>query len=376
MSLRCDYFESDRCRSCVSIRSPYDEQLASKQAALAAAFSAWPALTWLPPVASATSGFRSKAKMAVGGSAASPTLGLVDLVGGTQDLAECLLYPPALQIAFEPIKRFISAARLPPYDLQTRRGELKFVLLTLAEHSGNLMLRFVLRSTDFLPAIRRALPDLIEHLPSLAVVSANVQPLPAAIVEGPIEIALSDQQHLRIVLNDLPFYLRPRGFFQTNGAVAAALYRQARRWAGALQPTSVSDLFCGVGGFALHCADLPAEVSGIEVSAEAIEGARRSARELGRDNLTFVVGDAAGLQLPERGAAELVIVNPPRRGIGTELCAQIERSDAGGLIYSSCNPRSLLDDLRRMPSFAPREAQLFDMFPHTDHCETLVLLTR
>lgn len=377
MSVHCAYFDAQRCRSCSDIELPYADQLARKQLGLQKQLADWPDLHWLPPVASAVRGFRSKAKMAVGGSVESPTLGLLDAQGHAEDLADCLLYPPALSIAFSPIKRFIGAARLTPYDITSRRGELKFVLLTLAEHSGELMLRFVLRSREALGRMQLALPSLRANLPQLRVISVNLQPVPAAIIEGSEEIALSECQHLRIELNGVPFFLRPRGFFQTNQPVAAALYRQAQDWVSHCAPTRVWDLFCGVGGFAAHCSDESRAVHGIELSEEAIEGARLCASEMGLPKLTFEARDAAAqLTFPVDGCPDLVIVNPPRRGIGSDLCAALDSSSVGWLIYSSCNPVSLAADLRRMPSLQPREARLLDMFPHTSHSETLVLLER
>ena len=74
--------------------------------------------------------------------------------------------------------------------------------------------------------------------------------------------------------------------------------------------------------------------------------------------------------------ADAIVVNPPRRGLGPELCAGIEGSGADVLIYSSCNVETLAADLARLPSFEPLEAQLLDLFPHTAHFETLLLLKR
>lgn len=374
MSLRCDYFESGRCGSCVDIRLPYPEQLARKALAVQVELGDWPGLRWLPPVASPPAGFRGKAKMAVSGSVDAPQLGLADAAGHDVDLSDCLLYPPALAVAFAPIKDFIRAARIPPYDIRGRRGELKFVLLSLAEHSGELMLRLVLRSREALPRIERTLPALRAALPQLRVISANLQPLPAAVLEGPVEIPLSAEQHLRLQVNGRGLWLRPRSFFQTNPAIAAALYRQAERWVEACSPDRVWDLFCGVGGFALHCANGRREVRGVEVSEEAVEAAQRAARERGDPYLQFEVRDAGSMHLPAAGGPDLLIVNPPRRGIGEALCEAIQARPPGWLIYSSCNARTLAADLRRMHCMQPIEAQVLDMFPHTPHAESLVLL--
>ncbi|MEW5972760.1 MAG: 23S rRNA (uracil(747)-C(5))-methyltransferase RlmC [Pseudomonadota bacterium] len=375
--ITCHHHKAGRCRSCTLIERPYAEQLQHKQQACRAALVAWPELTWRPPVASADMGFRNKAKMVVSGTAEAPLLGILDPSGRGVDLSDCPLYPPAMQAAFGPIRGFIRLARLPPYDVPGRRGELKYVLLTRCEQSGEMMLRLVLRSRAMLGAIRAQLPGLLERLPGLKVVSVNLQPEHKAILEGEEEIVLTEQQSLTMWLNDLPLHLRPKSFFQTNSAVAAALYATARDWVAEIAPQGMWDLFCGVGGFALHCAPhVRGTVTGIEVSLEAIESARLSAAELGLNHTEFRALTAADFALGQAQVPELVLVNPPRRGIGAELCAFLESSAARWLVYSSCNPASLADDLARLPSFTPVRAKLFDIFPHTAHSEVLVLLQR
>src|SRR5690606_23314899 len=132
----------------------------------------------------------------------------------------------------------------------------------------------------------------------IAVASANVLPEHKAVLEGDVEIPLTESQHLRMVLGGVPLYLRPQGFFQTNSEIAAALYAQAATWVRGLAPSSLWDLYCGVGGFALHSARSVGggrEVSdgggaggahtvvGVETSPEAVLAARRSAAEAGVD---------------------------------------------------------------------------------------------
>lgn len=371
--VQCPHFAAARCRSCGWIERAYAEQLADKQA-LAEARIRGSRLRWLPPMASAPGGFRNKAKMAIGGTVAAPVLGLVDLEDHAVDLADCLLYPPALQVAFEPLRELIRAARITPYSLAERRGELKYLLLTIAP-SGELGLRFVLRSREPLSRIEKHLPALRTALPALGPVSVNLQPEHKAVLEGETELLLPGPDSLRMVLNGIPLHLKPRSFFQTHTELAAALYAQAARWVAALKPARLLDLYCGVGGFALHCAPHAGEVIGREISAEAIASAQRSASELGLSNMRFEVADASAAAAVA-GDADAILVNPPRRGIGVELSAAIEACPARTLIYSSCNVDSLAADLARLASFEPVEAQVLDLFPHTSHFEILVLLRR
>lgn len=375
--MHCHHFQSGRCRSCTLIEQPYAAQLAGKQRLCKDALSAWPGLTWRDPLASPEAGFRNKAKMVASGTEDAPVLGIIDAQGQGVDLRDCPLYPPAMQAAFDPIIDLIQAVSLEPYDVPVRRGELKYVLLTRCDQSGEMMLRFVLRSRGFIAAIRAQLHVLQAALPLLRVISVNLQPEHKAIVEGDEEVVLTEQQTLTMWLNDMPLHLRPRSFFQTNSHVAAALYREAAGWVGEIRPKGMWDLFCGVGGFALHCAAyVDGVVTGIEVSAEAIESARQTASELGLSNTIFRALQAADFALGQAEVPELVLVNPPRRGIGPELCAFLDASAAKWLIYSSCNPVSLAHDLACLTSFDPVRARLFDIFPHTTHSEVLVLLRR
>lgn len=375
--MHCSHYAAGRCRSCSLIEQLYAEQLAAKVAHCRGLLAAYDEVEWLSPVASAKAGFRNKAKMAVSGSYERPVLGIVDGRGQGVSLVDCPLYPSALRDCFAPLEAFIRLARIAPYDIAARRGELKHVLVTLAEHSGELMVRLVLRSQEPLGRIRKHLPELQAALPGLRVASVNLQPVHKAVLEGDQEIVLTEQASLTMRLNGIPLHLRPMSFFQTNTAVAAALYRQAREWVEELGPDSVWDLFCGVGGFALHVADGRRKVTGIELSTEAIASAEQSRNEIGLERVRFRALDAADFAVCNPEVPDLVIVNPPRRGIGPELCDFLDQSAAvRWVIYSSCNAETLARDLARMTSLRLRRARLLDMFPHTAHYEVITLLER
>lgn len=373
--MHCSYFAAERCHSCTLIEQPYGEQLAGKQRQGEDALGDPSELQWIPPLASRESGFRNKAKMVVGGTAHQPTLGILDAEARGVDLQDCGLYTPGIHAAFPLLAAFITQADLTPYDIPRRTGELKYVLVTESP-DGELMLRLVLRSQEPVARIRKHLPALMQALPRLRVVSVNLLPEHKAIVEGEREIVLTEQETLRMRVNGIDMHLRPQSFFQTNTEVAAALYRQAQEWVSERAPASIWDLYCGVGGFALHCAGAGRDVIGIETSREAVASAEQSARQAGLRRVVFQAGDATAFALGADEAPELVIVNPPRRGLGGELCRWLESSSVQQVIYSSCHAESLARDLAAMPSLRPRRARLFDMFPQTAHFEVLALLER
>ncbi|WP_426243820.1 23S rRNA (uracil(747)-C(5))-methyltransferase RlmC [Nocardioides sp. LHG3406-4] len=372
--MQCHHHDAHRCGSCTLLQVAYADQVSDKEAHCRSLVAA-PGLTWLPPVTGPESAFRNKAKMVVAGTVDEPTIGILDAAGEGVDLRDCGLHSPGLQAALPVLSSFVTTARLTPYDIAERRGELKHLLVTEAP-SGGLMVRLVLRSQEPVTRIRKHLPALQAALPRLCVVSVNLQPEHKAVLEGPDEIVLTPAETLTMRIGDLDLHLRPQSFFQTNTEVATALYRQARTWVDAVAPASLWDLYCGVGGFALHCAAPGRTVTGIEVSAPAVESAGLSARQARLPGVSFVAADATAYALGVSRAPELVIVNPPRRGIGADLATWLEASEVGHVVYSSCNAESLARDLALMPSLRPVEAVLLDMFPQTRHYEVMVLLSR
>jgi 23S rRNA (uracil747-C5)-methyltransferase len=449
--MQCDYFDAGLCRSCTLLDRPYPVQVADKEARVLDLLGARHApATWLPTLTSPESGFRNKAKMVVGGTIDEPTLGILDGRGQGVDLRGCGLHTEGIQAALPTLAAFVTRARLLPYDVPRRRGEAKYVHVTESP-SGELMVRFVLRSEQALPRLRAELPWLLDELPQVAVVSVNLLPEHKAVLEGADEIVLTERETLTMRLGAVDLELRPQSFFQTNTAIAAGLYAQAAEWVDDLDPARVWDLYCGVGGFALHVA-LPGagrtsrhdhrEVVGIETSEEAVASARGSARRAGLEHVRFAADDATrfatssgsgsagpgtsgaassgsassgsgtassgsgsagpstsgaassgsgsrtapsgpGTAPPEAASSgsgtappELVIVNPPRRGIGAVLAGWLEESAVEHVVYSSCNPVTLASDLDAMPSFEVVAARVFDMFPQTPHLEAMALLRR
>lgn len=431
--LPCAHYDAGRCRSCtllpVRTRTRIDdlqEQLSQLLAPFAQAAPPQDADSqavpvqdaphlsrapspWRAPVRSPEAGFRNKAKMVAGGTAEAPTLGLVDVEGHGIDLSDCPLYPPAIHAALAALPALIRRAQVSPYDVARRRGELKHVLIT-ASPDGELMVRFVLRTARPAPRLQEHIALLTDPVAAngfqVRVVTANIQPEHAAVLEGPDEIHLHGDEALTVRQGRIPLRVRPQSFLQTNTHVASQLYEQVASWVDDCAPAEAAaaealaatqrdspfvvwDLFCGVGGFALHCAkpigDASRKVLGVEVSEQAIDSATRTAQDLGLD-VEFTTADAALFATGDEdgGAArdehahrpDLLIVNPPRRGLGRDLAAWVEGSRVRDVIYSSCNPTTLAHDLQTMSSYRITAARLLDMFPHTAHAEVVVRLRR
>ncbi len=368
----CAYYDAHECRSCGWIDYHYSEQLSLKTDQLQALLNPFNPHSYLKPVTSQLLGFRNKAKMVAIPTASGIILGL----DSETSLVACGLYDVAMQRLLEYLQTWLNELGIKGYDIAKRKGELKYVLLTRSAYNGSMMLRFVLRSHGIISRLQKGLSTLQEAFPDLKVVTANIQPIHMAILEGDEEIFLTDAQRLEEQFNGIPLYIRPKSFFQTNPEVASKLYKTAAEWVNEEETATLWDLFCGVGGFALHCHAPDRQIVGIEIENEAIECAKASAEKLGIESLEFKALDAASFMFESQGSPDVLIVNPPRRGLGEQLCKWITKIKPARIIYSSCNPLSLSDDLKRLAHYTPNRVQLFDMFPHTAHYEVLVELTR
>lgn len=375
MNSFCSYFNQGICRSCSIIELSYAEQIYSKELTLVEALGV--SVNLQPTVKSRELGFRNKAKITVTGSIDQPILGLSgeDNLDQGREILSCPVHHPKINDLLLKLKYFVTEAKLIPYSISEMKGELKGFIIFYSEISDEMYLRFILRSQESITRLQKFLPRLIQEAPHLKVVSANIQPIPHAILEGEFEIILTQNDHLNHVLENETIDLGPRAFVQTNQEVATRLYQTAAKWVQELNINKFSELFCGQGAFSFFAAPVIESGLGIEINPEAIKRAQETARKRGLSHLNFIAADASGIQKElEKFSPNLVLVNPPRRGLGKS----VELLLAGNyqyLIYSSCSHETLALDFERLKgNYEIVKSQIFDMFPHTKHFETLVLL--
>ena len=179
----------------------------------------------------------------------------------------------------------------------------------------------------------------------------------------------------------LKFRLSIPSFYQVNRAQAERLYGKAVEFAGLTGQETVLDLYCGAGTITLSMAAHAARVIGAEIVPEAIENAQENARLNGVTNAEFFCGDAGAVA--QRLAAQqlrpdVVVVDPPRKGLGEEVIPVIAAMGPERVVYVSCDPGTLARDVKRFAGLGYRtvRAAAVDMFPRTRHVETIVLLQR
>lgn len=377
----CAYYSDGRCRSCALLGVVPGTRVASKESRVLETLTRHgvkaegvehlriPAHPW---------GSRSKVKLSVTGTIDAPIIGIVRSDLTSEDLSNCPLTPPHIQELIVGVRAFIKEAQLNPYNIKERTGELKQIIVTSNHDASQGILRFVLRSTESVSRIRKSFPSLMSAYPWVRVVSCNIQPLPAAILEGPEEVILTEAKTIEITYNQIPLTFSPQSFMQVTHEVAEALYARAARYVAAREYSEALDLFCGVGGFSLSLASSVKHVRGVEFSSSAVESAQSTARRLSIKNASFTADDVERfLERDDIGTPDLVIANPPRRGLSPAIISSLKKVSPRTILYSSCNPETFARDIHALSDrYDLKQISLFDMFAMTEHCEVLGVLRR
>ena len=254
----CGYFNRGECRSCSEIDRSPSEQIAAKEARIRSSlnFFSTENLPILASVRSEPKAFRNRAKMSVTGTLADPRIGLIgaENLDDGRSLLECPIHHPELNRFLLAMPDFIREYRLIPYRIGEKTGELKSLIAFYSPSSHEMYVRFVLRSQECVSRLRKALPKLQADFPALVCVSANLQPIPHAILEGPEEIFLTGRRTITHRLGEFSFRLSPQTFVQTNVEVATQLYREVAKWVAEAKPSKMLELYCGQGAFSFFTA--------------------------------------------------------------------------------------------------------------------------
>lgn len=377
METFCRYFNQNICKSCDLITFNYIDQIKFKEEKLIKGLEGLKFPPLEPTVSSPELGFRNKAKFSVTGTIDNPVIGLIgeESPDMGRELLECSLHVAQINQLLPEFKNFIKLAGLHPYSIQERKGELKGIIIFHSIRSQETYARFILRSKEALDRIRKHLSYLTGKFPHLKCISVNIQPVPHAILEGEEEIFMTEKTFIQHQLGQVVFSLDPKAFVQTNQTVAEKLYATAAQWVKNAGSSLFMELYCGQGAFSFFAAPFIKRGLGIEINPQAVQTANRTATENDFTHLEFRSADAAQVREDIKSfGPDLILVNPPRRGLAAATDLLLEASPET-VIYSSCNHETLTLDLKRLTSkYEIQAIQIFDMFPHTSHFETLVKL--
>ena len=325
-------------------------------------------------------GYRNKAQYPVASKKGRAYAGFFR--AGTHQVVEnegCLILPREADQVKKIVIDYVNHYRIPAYDEESHKGLLRHIYVRRGAVSRQVLVCLVVNGRK-LPHVE----DLIERLRKVSgftslVLSVNSRP--GNTILGDEFITLYGPGYIEDTLCGLDFRLSPRSFYQVNHHQAQRLYEAAITQAGITKDDLVLDLYCGVGTITLAMAKAAGKVIGVEVIEQAVQDARENALRNGIENAEFFCGDAgkAALDLEARGIrADVVVVDPPRKGLNADTIEALHRMSPRRIVYVSCDPATLARDvaLLKQRGYQLQSAQAADLFPRCAHVETVVLLSR
>ncbi len=279
------------------------------------------------------------------------------------------------------IRSLLKAFRLRPYDEDTGRGLLRHVLVKRGFGTGEILVALV-TGTPVFTARKHFVEELLKLHPEITTVVQNVNPGKTSMVLGQNEKTLYGPGYITDILCGCRFRISARSFYQINPVQTQVLYTKAMEFAGLTGKERVLDAYCGVGTIGIVAAKSGAgQVLGVELNRDAVRDAIANAKENGVKNCFFTCGDAGNFMEEaalERDKFDVVFLDPPRAGASREFLTALCSLSPQRAVYISCNPETLGRDLSFLNAnhYRARRIQPVDMFPHTRHIETIVLLQR
>ena len=301
---------------------------------------------------------------------------------GTHDVVEnqrCLILPAETDRVKDAVMDYVNKFKVSVYDETTGRGLLRHIYVRRGAVSGQILVCLVCNGRT-LPKVPELLKRL-ETIPGFTTLVLSVNQKKGNAVLGEEFITLHGPGYIEDTLCGLTFRLSPRSFYQVNHHQAQRLYRAAIGQAEITKEDTVLDLYCGVGTITLAMASAAGRVIGVEVIPQAVEDARDNARRNGIENAEFFCGDAgeAALALEAKGVkADVVVVDPPRKGLNADTIEALSRFAPRRIVYVSCDPATLARDvaLLKERGYALKNALAADLFPRCSHVESVVTLIR
>lgn len=293
---------------------------------------------------------------------------------------ECLLHNPTLDEAIAAVRAAAAACRYEPFNEDRRTGLIRHVLVRHSRATGQVLVCLVTAQAA-LPGSKAFVAKLRQLCPAVSTVVQNINPRHSSAVLGSAEKLLYGKGYIEDTLCGVTFRLSAASFYQVNPVQTERLYQTAIEAAGLNGSQTVLDAYCGVGTIGLACAGKAKSVLGVELNRSAVNCAVQNARANGIANARFLCADATSAiqRMAQQGdQVDVVILDPPRAGSTPEFLQAVCQLAPERVVYISCNPKTQRRDLEYLTARGWKASfiQPVDLFPHTEHVETIVLLQR
>lgn len=277
------------------------------------------------------------------------------------------------------VRNMLRSFKIQPYDERSGSGTLRHVLVKRGFKTNQIMVVLVTAGPIF-PAKNNFVKALRKEHPDITTIVHNINPYQTSLVLGERENVLYGTGKIEDELCGLTFRISPRSFYQINPAQTEVLYNTAMEYAGMSGREKVIDAYCGIGTIGLVASKRVGEVIGVELNRDAVHDAIANAKRNGIKNVRFFCDDAGEFMLgmaQDGEKADIVFMDPPRAGSDECFLSSLVTLAPKKVVYISCNPETQQRDLRFLTKrgYKVEKIQPVDMFPHTNHVETVVLLS-
>ncbi|MBQ2681207.1 MAG: 23S rRNA (uracil(1939)-C(5))-methyltransferase RlmD, partial [Eggerthellaceae bacterium] len=277
------------------------------------------------------------------------------------------------------VKQIMKKHHIEPYDEDKGTGFMRHAVVRVGHESGEVLVTLV-TNDDAFPNSKSFCRELVKRCPFVTTVVQNVNMRQTNVILGQQERKLYGPGFILDTLCGLSFRISSQSFYQVNAIQTTVLYDTAIDLAGLDGSQTVIDAYCGTGTIGLVAAKRGArEVTGVDSVESSIRDARENARHNGVGNARFVAADATEFMRAQAAAEEavdVVFMDPPRAGSTEAFVNAVSELAPARVVYISCNPETQVRDLHwfNRCGYTARIVQPVDMFPHTDHVETVALL--
>lgn len=330
--------------------------------------------------------YRNKVQLPVGGEKGNVKIGFY--APRTHEIIDtdiCHIQDPIADKVVELTRLWMNKYGIEPYNESQNpqgksKGLVRHIMIRRGFTTDEVMVVIVTTGKE-LPYRKEFVELMVNNIKGIKSIIQNINSKNTNVILGLENITLWGEEFISDYIDNFKFSISPLSFFQVNPIQTEVLYNKALEYADLKGDEVVFDAYCGAGTISLFLSQKAKKVYGVEIVPEAIENAKENAKENGVTNAEFIVGESEKVipELIEKGIrADVVVVDPPRKGCAKELLEAIAKMKPERVVYVSCDPSTLGRDLGILNELGYKsvEAQPVDMFPQTSHVETVVKLVK
>lgn len=318
-------------------------------------------------------------------------------------VTDCAIQHPSMKGLLEAVLTWMQEQHVLAYDEVSHRGLVRHIYIRRAYHTNQIMVCLVINGRQISGDLQRTLIENLTGIQGMTSIFLNINTERTNVILGKEMLLLWGQEYIEDRIGEISYHISPQSFYQVNPVQTEKLYQTALEFAGLTGEETVWDLYCGIGTISLFLAKNAKKVYGVEIVPEAIQNAKENARLNGIDNAEFFCGAAEEVvpKLAEELAgarnlageegneaenetekmanlADVVVVDPPRKGCDGVLLDTIVKMAPAKIVYVSCDPGTLARDVKFLgeKGYEVRKVRACDMFGQGGHVETIVGLHR